>query len=291
MTAGSYWSCLERHTDWDGHWMNHPAARARINRRVTGDPERWPIAWLPGVVPDRVPFALALSIGCGVGNFERSLVELGIVGKVTGIDASAEVLASARRSAEKAGMASRIQYVCGDARELVKAARGLDAVFFHASLHHFDRPGELLADVRRALAPRGVLYLDEYVGPARDEWTWRHLLEWNAVYRTVPARVRRTRIVRRPINAEDPTEGIASSGILPAVAEHFHVLARRDYGGNFLEPIYPSLLRPNQPGGPRPELFDACVEKLLDREEQLLARGRASFFSVVVAEAIPGAGR
>jgi O-antigen biosynthesis protein len=268
--------------------MNHPAARARINRRVTGDPARWPIAWLPSVVPDRVPFARALSIGCGVGNFERSLIDLGIVGEVTGIDASAEVLEAARCSAEGAGMAGRIRYVHADAREFVAAARGMDAVFFHASLHHFDRLGELLADVRRALAPRGVLYLDEYVGPARDEWTWRHLLAWNAAYRALPARVRRTRIVRRPINAEDPTEAIASSGILPAVAGLFRVLARRDYGGNLLEPIYPSLLRPNQPGGPQPELFDAAVEELLAREDRLLARGRAGYFSVVVAEAGPG---
>ncbi len=284
MTAGSYWSCLERHTDWDGHWMNHPAARAAINRRVTGDPARWPIAWLPDVVPDRVPFARALSIGCGVGNFERSLVELGIVAMVTGIDASAEAMAEARRLAEEAGMAARIRYVHADAREFVREARGLDAVFFHASLHHFDRLPELLADVRRALAVRGVLYLDEYVGPARDEWTWRHLLAWNAVYRALPSRLRRTKIVRRPINAEDPTEAIASSGILPAVLKQFGVLARRDYGGNLLEPIYPSLLRPNQPGGPEPEVFDRCVDELLDREDRLLARGRASYFSVVVAE-------
>ncbi len=288
--AGSYWSCLERHTDWDGHWMSHPAARARINRRVTGDPARWPIAWLASVVADRVPFARALSIGCGVGNFERSLVQLGIATEVTGIDASAEVLESARRSAGQAGMESRIRYVHADAREYVKAARGLDAVFFHASLHHFDRLSGLLADVRRSLAPRGVLYLDEYVGPARNEWTWRHLFAWNAVYRALPARVRRTRIVRRPINAEDPTEAIASSGILSAVGAHLRVIARRDYGGNFLEPIYPSLLRPNQPGGPEPEIFDACVEKLLDREDRLLARGRASYFSVIVAEAGPRGG-
>lgn len=285
MPSGSYWSCLERHTDWDGHWMNHPAARAAINRRVTGDPSRWPVAWLPGVVPDRAPFARALSIGCGVGNFERSLVELGIVATVTGIDASPEPLAEARRLAGSAGMSDRIRYVAGDARQFARDARGLDAVFFHASLHHFDRLPELLADVRRCLVARGVLYLDEYVGPARDEWTWRHLLAWNAVYRALPRRVRRTRIVRRPVNAQDPTEAIASSGILPAVAERFRVLERRDYGGNLLEPIYPSLLRPNQPGGPEPELFDRCVEQLLGREDRMLASGRASYFSVVVAEA------
>ena len=181
--------------------------------------------------------------------------------------------------------AGRIRYVHADARELLEGARGMDAIFFHASLHHFDRLDSLLAAVRRALAPRGVLYLDEYVGPSRDEWTWRHLLAWNAVYRSLPASVRRTKIVRRPINVEDPTEAVASSGILAAVGKHLRVIAQRGYGGNLLEPIYPSLLRPNQPGGPDAAVFDACVAMLLAREDRLLARGRASYFSVVVAEA------
>jgi hypothetical protein len=119
--------------------------------------------------------------------------------------------------------------------------------------------------VRRALAPRGILYVDEYVGPSRDEWGWRHLLRWNVVYRSLPAAARRTHVIRRPINREDPTEAIASSGILPAVESHFRVLARRDYGGNLLAPIYPSLLRSDQPGGPPPELFDGAVRDLLDR--------------------------
>lgn len=284
MTGASYWSQLDRHTEWDEIWMSHPAVRARINRRVTGDPSRWPIAWLPSVVPGRVPFRRALSIGCGVGNFERTLVEFGIVESVTGIDASAEVIAEAKRRAEGMG---GIEYLAADAREILKTARGFDAIFFHASLHHFDRLSELLGFVRAALEPRGILYLDEYVGPARDEWTWADLIRWNVVYRTLPANIRRTHLIRRPINREDPTEAIASSGILRAVAEHFRIITRRDYGGDLLTVIYPSLLRPGQPNGPSPELFEAVLESLLDREERLLARGRDSFQTVVVAEARP----
>ena len=81
------------------------------------------------------------------------------------------------------------------------------------------------------------------------------------MYRSLPAAVRRTKIIRRPINVEDPTEAVASSGILPAVEEHLRVLARRDYGGNLLEPIYPSLLRPDQPERPGARARSTrCVE-------------------------------
>lgn len=264
--------------------MNHPAVRAAINRRVTGDPQLWPIAWLPSVVPGRTPFGRALSVGCGVGNFERTLVDFGIVRRVTGIDASPEVIAEARRSAAEAGMGESISYAVADAREQLAGERDLDAIFFHASLHHFDRLPAFLGLVRRALAPRGVLYLDEYAGPSRGEWSWRHLLRWNSAYWRLPRAVRRTGIVRAPINREDPTEAIESSGILPAVDAHLRVLARRDYGGNLLAVIYPSLLRPNQPGGPPPEIFDEAVGELLRREDALLKRGAPGFHTVVVAE-------
>jgi SAM-dependent methyltransferase len=280
----SYWSDPGKH-GWDELWQNHPAVRAWINRRVTGDPGKWPIEWLPRVVPDRLPFRRAVSIGCGLGNLERSLVELGVAVRVTGVDASVEAVGQARSAAAAAGLADRISYAAADAWTFLAGARGLDAVLFHSSLHHFDRLPDFLGLVRAALSPRGVLYLDEYVGPARGEWTWRHLLLWNRLYRGLPAAVRRTRVIRRPINREDPTEAIESSGILPAVERHFRVLARRDYGGNLLAPIYPSLRRPDQAEDSPRAAFDAAVESLLAREERMLAGDPgSSYHAVVVAE-------
>jgi len=281
--TANYWSDVRRY-GWDELWMNHPAVRERINRRVTGDPALWPIQWLASAVPGRVPFPRAANLGCGTGHLEASLLDHGVVSRVTGVDRSAEAIDEARRRTEDAGQGDKASFVVAEAVAFLERERDLDAVFFHASLHHFERPSEILGLVRRALRPSGVLYVDEYVGPARHEWTARHLLRWNALYRTLPAAVRRTRVIRFPVNREDPTEAVASSAILPAITEHFRVLARRDYGGQLLAPIYPSLRRPDQPGGPSPEVFDRVVAGLLDREDRLLARGGESFQSVVVAE-------
>ena len=278
----SYWDDPRRH-GWDELWQNHPAVRAGINRRVTGDPARWPVEQLSRVVPDRLPFRRAISIGCGVGNLERSLVSLGLVTRVTGVDASIEAVRSAQRAAEKEEWADRIGYVAADAWSFLASCRGLDAVFFHSSLHHFDRLDALLGLVRAALAPRGILWFDEYVGPARHEWTWRHLWRWNRIYWSLPKAVRRTKVIRRPINREDPTEAVASSDILPAVEARFGVLERIGYGGNLLAPIYPSLRRPDQEGGPSPAAFDAAVAKLLAAEQRLLGR-EAGYHAVVIAE-------
>ncbi|HYX20085.1 MAG TPA: hypothetical protein VFA98_04505, partial [Thermoanaerobaculia bacterium] len=105
-------------------------------------------------------------------------------------------------------------------------------------------------------------------------------------YRFLPAAVRRTHIVRKPISDADLTEGIASSDILPEVVRRFRVLRRWDYGGNLLSAIYPSLLRPDQPGGPPRAVYDRSVERLLAAEDALLAHGRPSFHAVLVAETV-----
>jgi SAM-dependent methyltransferase len=289
----AYWDDPRRHFPGEEIWMGHPAVRARINRRVTGDPAWWPISWLRARLGSRAPLARAASVGSGTGALERDLVRQGVVERVTGVELSSACVAEAERLAAEAGLTDRIEYVTGDARAWLEQARGYDALFFHGSLHHFDRLPELLAAVARALGPGGLLYLDEYVGPAAGEWGIAHALLWNAVYRLrIPGRLRRARLVRAPRNDEDPTESVASSAILPAVASRFRILERRDYGGNLLAPIYPYLRRPSHdPPAPR-ALHDAAIERLLDLEELLLRHpwlpGAASHHTVVLATAREG---
>lgn len=277
----AYWSDPEHHA-WDEVWLNHPLARARANRLVTGRPDLWPIASLRAVLPDRLPFPRAASIGCGVGNLERSLVELDFVRAVVGVDYSQDALDVASQRAAASGFGARVSYRRAEARDFLAGERDLDAIFFHSSLHHFTELDGLLDLVRRALRPHGILYLDEYVGPSRNEWSWRDVLRWNRIYWTLPRSVRRTRIIRPPINRDDPTEAVESSRILPAVEAHFETVFRRDYGGNILAPIYPSLRRPDQPGGPSAAVFDAAVQTLLERDEASSARA-GSFHTVIIA--------
>lgn len=269
-----YWDSLERHTALDDFWMSHPLVRRRINERVSGDPEVWTTTWLRDRLrerlPGRLPLARTASVGCGIGNFERDMVRQGVVEHIVGLDISQVCIERATGLAREAGSLPRITYQCRDAREWLRAARGLDAVFFHASLHHFDRLDELLGLVRASLAPDGVLFLDEYVGPARDEWRARDLLLHNLFYYLLPRSVRRVGVVRAPVNREDPTEAVCSSGIVAAVEAGFEVLDRRDYGGNLLWITYANLRRPGQDGGPCREEFDRAISFLLDVEDVLL---------------------
>jgi SAM-dependent methyltransferase len=283
----AYWDQLEKHTDWDEIWMSHPLVRARINQRVSGDPGLWPLLWFRNVMGNRSPFDHALSIGCGVGNLERSLVEHGIVSTVTGVDVSATAISEAQRRAAEAGFADRIRYEVADSRSFLVEQRDVDAVFFHASLHHFSDLSAFLRDVWSALRPGGILYIDEYVGPARTEWSLKRMAVLNAVYRLLPRDIRRVRVIHRPVNRDDPTEAVESSGIHAAVQQSFQVLHRRDYGGNLLAVLYPALRRPTSSQDPLATAFHEAVELLLDLEDVVLRHGgllrETSFNSVVVA--------
>ena len=282
----NYWDSVAAHSRIDEIWASHPLVRSYINASVSGDPDVWPTTWLKSRLAAQTPLERTLSIGCGMGQFERDLVRLDIVGHVLGVEVSPVCVAEATRLAAESGQGHRIDYVCADAREELERCRDLDAILFHASLHHFDRLEALARQLRRALKPGGYLYFDEYVGPSPAEWSLLDELRWNWHYYHLPKSVRRVGRIRPPINFDDPTEAVESSGILPAVEREFEIVERRDYGGNLLAVIYGNLRRPTEnPPSPRAD-FDAAVAQLIAAEKELLRRGGVSarpFHSVVLA--------
>lgn len=284
----NYWDSIEAHSGVEEIWGHHPLVRARINQRISGDPHTWTTTWLQRRLEGLPRLREAVSIGCGMGQLERDFVRLDLVDRITGIEISPVCVAEAREAAQAAGMQERITYRRADAWEELARLRDLDAILFHASLHHFDRLDEMAVLLRRALKPGGLLYLDEYVGPSRDEWRLVDELRWNWHYYRLPKSVRRVGRIRPPINYKDPTEAVASSGILPAIAREFDLLEQRDYGGNLLSVIYPNLLRPTGNPASPPADFDAAVAHLLDAEDALLAAGQRSFHTVVLAQPKPG---
>jgi SAM-dependent methyltransferase len=246
------------------------------------------LEWFQRAFSDRLPLRNALSIGCGAGALERDLVAKGICERITGIDVAGPPLEKARRDAASAGLADRISYELTDAREYLRERpAAFDGIFFHASLHHFDRLDDLLKLVACALQPQGLFYADEYVGPSRHQWHPFRLLPANLAYYALSPAVRRPRLIRAPINSEDPTEAVASGEIVPAIGRWLEIIEQRDYGGNLLSLIYPNLKRPDDPttadGSRRQAALQKAVRRLLDWETLLLGKMR-SYFTVMVAQ-------
>jgi hypothetical protein len=94
--------------------------------------------------------------------------------------------------------------------------------------------------------------LNEYIGPARFQWTARQLEAVNALRELLPPRYRvrwqdrgLKRRVHRPSRLSmmlyDPSEAVESDRIVPSLDKFFAVVERRDYGGTFSIHSLPTL--------------------------------------------------
>jgi SAM-dependent methyltransferase len=217
-------------------WMAPAACRAYINKQVSGDPNIWPIEWLRSLSDE--PFSRALSIGCGSGPLERSLIDQCLCHRIEAIDASVPSLALARQEASRAGYGGSIHYFAADFNRISLPLNRYDAVFFHQSLHHVAYLERLFLQVWRTLRPGGMLYLDEYVGPSRFEWNDQRIQVARTIYRQLPRDIRRFEELPLPIIPGDPSEAVRSSDIVRYLRLGFSVVHERPYGGAVLAPIY-----------------------------------------------------
>ena len=124
-----------------------------------------------------------------------------------------------------------------------------------------------------------MLYIDEYVGPSRGEWTQAMIAEADRLFVSLPASVKRRRHIGVPIDWRDPTEAVRSSQILSTVSRYFRTEVRRDYGGNFLAVIHPHL-RLEQLS---PEERDDLLRSIIQAEVEHLRSGAPSWYTVLIA--------
>lgn len=270
---------------WDSHhggsslyWAEVPRIREHVNRLITE------VQWLFPLTALKITWAYrtlprGLSIGCGSGVLERNARMLGICERIDAYDVSRESIREARRLARKEKL-DGIRYRVADCDRIELPRNKYDIAFFHGSLHHIADPERMLAQVRRSLKPHGLLFLDDYVGPSRDEWTDEHLIHAREAYEEIPEELR-VLPVNRPVDWDDPSEMIASSRILPAVRSHFEILQEKPYWGNLLFPLFCAV------DGKRLSAAEhvPLVDRLISREIELVRDGtfQDPLFTVLVA--------
>jgi SAM-dependent methyltransferase len=257
--------------------MHEAEVRRYVNASVSGSPNCWPTDWLRSLLEDR-HLSTAVSLGCGEGALERDLLFKGICSSILGIDISAGALELARSRAAARGLTG-VEYRQGDLNSLNLPSRSFDAAFFHQALHHVEDLDGCLSAMASALKPGGLLYLDEYVGPSRQEWIPALIAEADRFFVSLPAAIKRRRHIGVPVDWRDPTEAVRSSEILSAVSRYFKIEARRDYGGNFLAVIHPHLRLDHLSPAERDELLRSIVQA----ETEHLKSGAASYYTVLVA--------
>lgn len=199
-------------------WIGHPLAAARLKDIMSGHATH--AAWFVNTQLRNKPVKRGLGVGVGVAIHELRLIQSGAVERFDFYDVSQSGLDIARNSAIELGVAERIEFICADINE-AKLPRGTyDVITFMASLHHIDKLTETLSRCDEALAPDGVLWAFEYVGPDRFEYPDEHADIARLVYKLIDPEMRLPGEpdLKFPSVAEviavDPTEAVHSSKIL-----------------------------------------------------------------------------
>ncbi|MBD2766836.1 class I SAM-dependent methyltransferase [Hymenobacter sp. BT664] len=227
------------------NWWQVPIVRRRWNQRITGQPARAYEAYVAEkYLAGRTGLRL-LSLGSGAASHELAFARLPHFAEVHCVDIAARLLAQAAATAQREGL-TNFRPEVADVNTLDLPPASYDVVLFHSALHHFNDVTGVLARMRRVLRPDGLLVLNDYVGPARLQWTAAQLAEANRILReVVPARFR-VRYLSRQLKTgvsgpglwrmrlADPSEAAESDRIVPGLHQHFAPLEEVALGGNIL---------------------------------------------------------
>ena len=136
--------------------MNRPWFQHRLGEALAG---------VPAVhEPLSRPGARIAEVGSGGGWAAIALARAYPRARVDGFDIDAPSVEMARSHAEAAGVADRVRFHLVDGSDLPEQS-AFDAVFAFECVHDMARPVEVLASVRRAVRPEGVVVvMDEAVG-------------------------------------------------------------------------------------------------------------------------------
>ncbi len=251
------------HSEWargipKEYWSHHPIIDDYINSNIIPFATTLP-EWLARNYLHNTPCERALSVCCGTGTQDRQALAAGVCHYLEGFDASTGSLEFAQQEAARAGYADRVHYWAEDVNTIVLQENHYDLALVFGALHHVDRLERLCDQLRRALKPGSLIFVNEYVGPPRFQWRDAQLEIINRVMAVLPESWRRSlqvyRIDPADVIREDPSEATRSDEIIPILCNNFELVDYCDYGGALLFPLWG--------GGMLPDVFinDSSTDK------------------------------
>jgi 2-polyprenyl-3-methyl-5-hydroxy-6-metoxy-1,4-benzoquinol methylase len=231
------------------NWWQVPAIADYIHLRSSGDKDVAFSEWTANNYLRDGKRRRAISLGCGFGLREIAWAKSGVFESILGVDLTPNLIASAQESAMKEGVSHIASFVAGDVSDVLQGEK-YDVIIFEHSLHHFAGIPALLDRVAASLNPDGILYVDEYVGPCRLQYTKKQLAFANAALQLIPKEFRvdysgkwtKNKVVSPGpfmMYLSDPSEAVESDRIMPELRKRFDFIVEKKTGGT----IFPLVVQ------------------------------------------------
>lgn len=189
--------------------------------------------WLANVLNGKT-LNEGVSIGCGNGSKEVTLLKKGFIERIYGYEISAKRIEECNKRASDNNLADRF-FVNYNEGLLPSDGKKYDLVYWDNALHHMENTEEAIKWSYESLNDNGILYIDDYVGTNRMQWTDKELEIANSMRKEMPeewfinsnsSEWYDKRILPRPplyhYVVEDPTEAKDSENIIPSIKKYFY---------------------------------------------------------------------
>lgn len=251
--TANHWSQVTRknqqHNNLRLRWWQSPRIIEKINEKVSGLPLKGFSQGLTyrakELAGHRCPFKLGISVGCGNGSKEMSLIREGLVSSFELYELSQVRIEQGKKIAQNWGVEPFVKFISGDAFKQNQQTECVDFVHWNNSLHHMFDVESAISWSYKILKPGGMFYMDDYVGPDRMQWSSKMLEIASKVRQVLPERY-----LVNPINP--------SSGLLPKALQ---------------QPNIEKLIQTDPSEAADSERIIECVKKFFPNAEIVLTGG------------------
>ena len=222
---------LKNYSHYSDKYWNDLETVVKYKNKLSTDNEN--SHWLNDILTrfkQYIPFENVLIVGCGNGWLERQLYEMKIGLHFDAFDISQKYIDEAKNLSKN----MPIDYFIEDINTMSNIEnKKYDAVFNFAILHHATEIENATKRISEVLKPGGLIFNEEYVGPAQNQYSDEHLKLMIEVMSDLPSKYRSKHMLRPPLAnfRIEPTEAIHSDLVRPMFEKYFDTIYERNMNG------------------------------------------------------------
>ncbi len=233
----------------------------------------------------QTPFGRVLAFGDGMGMAVEAAVVRKDTSEIIYFNISREECRRFLKLLDENRLEVAARCMIGDANTFDFRSLGIfDTIISVGAFHHMKKFDRIFSQLNQILAPDGLIYVDEFVGPRKLRFGGHVCDRINEQLSVLPDTLVLNRKRVKPwefflfwLRGEDPSEAVCSDRLAAAIERNFEVAESEHFGGSFLFPFFlTSCLHPRRLHIPNWHMTSegaAELQRLVRLENQLIDSG------------------